>query len=73
MTVIPLWFAVNGAERSYLIIGEEIMDERKYEIMKEMVLALDEFWEPSNIMLEVIFGFSYAEYQVLRRALEEEE
>ncbi len=49
------------------------MDERKYEIMKEMVLALNEFWEPSNIMLEVIFGFSYAEYQVLRRALEEEE
>ena len=73
MMDILLGFAVNGVGISYLIIGGEIMDERKYEIMKEMVLALNEFWEPSNIMLEVIFGFSYAEYQVLRRALEEEE
>tara|TARA_Y100000004_G_C8781692_1_gene355279 strand:- start:161 stop:310 length:150 start_codon:yes stop_codon:yes gene_type:complete len=49
------------------------MDERKYEIMKEMVLALNEFWNTPNVMLEVMFGMSWDEYHALRRALEEEE
>ncbi len=73
MMDIPLGFAVNGVGISYLIIGGEIMDERKYEIMKEMVLALNEFWNTPNVMLEVMFGMSWDEYHALRRALEEEE
>ena len=49
------------------------MNKKAYEIMKRMILALNEFWNTPNVMLEVMFDMSWDEYHTLRRVLEEEE